>query len=1524
VCRVSVEALLFAPKRVRTSSKLRSFILKSSTRSSALTSFSTRPSRSQSAEKKSDFLRLNVNGSDEREVPRIDPIELVAERTTRDDGIPLLPKAPQVHPSHIPFYTCITSSKEKVLIESGWGAMVGEPANLNVLPHSPVLLFFRATQTFLQEFHVLISTHNRTNNCTVVFSVVAVPESTLTKNRTIEKKKFSLWQKTEEEDLLFRQVVKGSSLDDNSYFNLNFNNLQLKDSNLYRLCIESPDARMGHFISVQSTVFSDSETGDFLQGIMPEIKDNYLVNYNKIELIAGKKSSLKVSPNQRPTIGLFGEEYKKSFVELSGIEAGSFLEKRPCATFAPILQLGSRESLLIQRYVLYARDEMYARSALIHAGERAEISFEIVTQQNGVSDLCLKLQSETKNTINPDSLQQRVLVEVVGESLAGRDHISDGSEVYRMSLEKKILSSQTYLLADCVHGDWLRFAFNPLSVDFGSKLLVSVLFEASNFPLIVEGYDPEAEVLSTLPIQRFYDISSFSSANGSIPERYIGESNEMGIKTVDYLVGYVARCSNGFLAQDFEWSNNGFQPRPARLLVGDKIIFDVYVSANNFTELDLQFNIFDKACKSTIELKIEEVKEDEIIILRKVKILCPDLNNGWSTLRFDPIKESANVWFKVTVESLDATPENCVAVYIQEVPNRWLVEQHQALEPIERQTLRNEAEWGPWGEAGLLTRSKKEGEKTSIATTIAKIQAQESHLVLVLSSGREDSFFCKILHGIGECGGEMRKFHKLSPQFWNYLSSASYVVVGEFPRSSEMNYLARCLAHFAVPIFEVSGSWQRENKTFYPSWGDRLLLGLADARDKVEKGCVVWDSSRPASFPHFIQKELDAFEDRRWPSFSVITVLYGKERELPDFLAAWERQKYLGKVELIFINDESPDQSTEIVEQWRSTVGAKRFEISIHHNPTNRGNCISRNRGIQNAKYDTVVITDVEWLPNSDFLAAHARQYFLHECSVVIGSHMSQNTSENSSLVVLSQVESEESVYLQKHQRQDLTTMASFLNCATGNVSFCRKALPEDFKFFDEDFSHSISNDIGFAWEDVEFGFRLYKEHLSLQWASESFALHVNPLSSVLDEEKPLHYLKSFYRLIKKHPDLVGVSRRWVGNAYKRVTQYLDENQIPSTREREKLNELLEPSQLYLIKTQPKRLKIVTHYWDAAYQYELFKQPHDFTLVSTPGVPSFINEWNYARRPLHDNVTVSSIDEVNLQDYDLVILHFDENTLAPYYTNGAVSWQAATTLKRLMNESQQPKIAVCHGSPQFYGQYEPMREQKVDAFGVETIESEKKQLINYFAHSLVITNSYQASEEWGFLNSRTIWHGFDPAEYQMTNYNRGVLTLGKNMFERPIYQGAYSFRDIVTHLAGEVPLYPPKAREPWHKIPPCSNDFARKSFSTYRADIEKYSIYLNPTIRSPMPVARTEAMLSGLVPVSIDSHDVQMFIDNGVNGFYSRESGELAEFLRYLHRDSTQTRKMGMEARAKARDVFHQDRFMYEWDKVLQEALKGG
>ena len=113
------------------------------------------------------------------------------------------------------------------------------------------------------------------------------------------------------------------------------------------------------------------------------------------------------------------------------------------------------------------------------------------------------------------------------------------------------------------------------------------------------------------------------------------------------------------------------------------------------------------------------------------------------------------------------------------------------------------------------------------------------------------------------------------------------------------------------------------------------------------------------------------------------------------------------------------------------------------------------------------------------------------------------------------------------------------------------------------------------------------------------------------------------------------------------------------------------------------------------------------------------------------------------------------------------------------------------------------------------------------------------------------------------------------------------------------------------------SQFARWKYRNYVDEIRRYSVYFNPTQRSPMPRARGEPMMCGVAIVSAKNHDVDMFIQNGVNGFYAEDAHELREQLLFLSRNPVAAKTVGAAGRRTAIDLFNVDRYLADWRSVI-------
>ena len=88
-----------------------------------------------------------------------------------------------------------------------------------------------------------------------------------------------------------------------------------------------------------------------------------------------------------------------------------------------------------------------------------------------------------------------------------------------------------------------------------------------------------------------------------------------------------------------------------------------------------------------------------------------------------------------------------------------------------------------------------------------------------------------------------------------------------------------------------------------------------------------------------------------------------------------------------------------------------------------------------------------------------------------------------------------------------------------------------------------------------------------------------------------------------------------------------------------------------------------------------------------------------------------------------------------------------------------------------------------------------------------------------------------------------------------------------------------------------------------------------------MPRTRGEAMLCGLATVNADSHDVNRFVHNGVNGFYAATAEDLADQLGFLLTDPARAWRIGQAGRDTAIQRFHIDRFLADWRHLIRDAL---
>lgn len=732
--------------------------------------------------------------------------------------------------------------------------------------------------------------------------------------------------------------------------------------------------------------------------------------------------------------------------------------------------------------------------------------------------------------------------------------------------------------------------------------------------------------------------------------------------------------------------------------------------------------------------------------------------------------------------------------------------------------------------------------------------------------------------------------------------------------------LAKFARHKKIPLFVVT-------------LGDALLPKyLRDAWPAFVDGLITSHTQPASRLPQHVLDQglesaleglLKSYRIRHAPKVSIVTILSGKADQLKWVIQSYFDQTYKGEIEVVYINDGFGGDAESVVAEEFAKHSARPHNAKLSYttllNERNMGNCASRNRGVSKASGDIIVIIDADCMINPQFIAAHVNAHAYFDCEVVIGPHNIE-THGAPPLEKLAQIGRKGNSALEASDLQDPMFLDGFLNCITRNFSIKKSAVIEDL--FDLNFSYSLAQDSGFGWEDVEMGYRLYKRGLGIKFSEDAFSVHITHGSSIPEAEKPRRSIRNFRKLFLKHPELHDVARRWAAQTLKSLDSW-SVKMDPSHSTNLELVELKKqfedaPSMTLLGAAKRRRkLRILTYRWHVPHQYELYKSGHDFFLVRGAGSP-MCDQWEFGQRPLPQNVSFIDIWDVKESEFDMALLHFDENVLNHENSNGKIGPEWGATFRFFVEKINLPKVAICHGTPQFYGQYTPGYD-KPDLMTVN--EPARAALVQYVKDIEIVCNSYQAQQEWGFHKSRVIWHGFDPSEFLPCTYSKGILSpMGPLVKSRPHYRGFYLYQKV---FSPEFPqaFLPEALTVPNPDIDYAENVFAIAKYKNYIEQIRQYSVYFNPTLRSPMPRARCEPMMCGVVTVSANNHDVDLFIKNGVNGFYSSDPDELREQLLYLMRNPDATRKIGGEARKTAINVFNHDRYLADWSVLLKSVV---
>lgn len=331
-----------------------------------------------------------------------------------------------------------------------------------------------------------------------------------------------------------------------------------------------------------------------------------------------------------------------------------------------------------------------------------------------------------------------------------------------------------------------------------------------------------------------------------------------------------------------------------------------------------------------------------------------------------------------------------------------------------------------------------------------------------------------------------------------------------------------------------------------------------------------------------------------------------------------------------------------------------------------------------------------------------------------------------------------------------------------------------------------------------------------------------------------------------------------------------------------------EPDQCVCEKADVKKLRGFNHPWHLAHQYELSKFP-------------FV-DWRYLvqyKRPYStgsrgDYMANKWVTHYEPGEYDFALLHLDQQCIEP-----ALMERGKGTLYVQLNKLIQdiPKIVLMHGTP-----YYP------EKFSRDEIIEKVRNLVG---DNTMVVNSNQAAKDFGF--GTPIIHGLDPDEWwDLPKEPRSVTFVSPGGLDK--YYDRQFFEAIRDELL-ERGIYHCHISVSWK-----ATDRVGDPWDNYREFLGRSLIYISPMKDSPMPRARTEAMLSGCCVITTPWQDADTFIEDGVNGFICpRNPKWVADKVEWLMAHYEKAVEIGQAGRETAKEIFSVERYQADWKRLLEE-----
>lgn len=321
-------------------------------------------------------------------------------------------------------------------------------------------------------------------------------------------------------------------------------------------------------------------------------------------------------------------------------------------------------------------------------------------------------------------------------------------------------------------------------------------------------------------------------------------------------------------------------------------------------------------------------------------------------------------------------------------------------------------------------------------------------------------------------------------------------------------------------------------------------------------------------------------------------------------------------------------------------------------------------------------------------------------------------------------------------------------------------------------------------------------------------------------------------------------------------------------------------------------------------QFEMLKLAENYPVEFT-WLENNVRKWTkFSPRPMPSYLKWATHYEPG--QYDIALLHIDQQAADPFIGKGQLYRQLDKTIQDI------PKIVFNHGTPMWDEVF--TEDMVINGGKVLTSKGDREidGIKKIVGDNFMIVNSYDAVDRWGW--GYPLIHGMTADEWwDLPKEPRVTVMVSPGGLDK------YYNRQLLTAIKGEV------QRKTGLDVQHVTVNYKCHDWDDYRQFLGKSLIYINPTLDSPMPRSRTEAMLSGCCVLTSKYHGADEFLKHGEEGFIMPDNPmsyaeTIYQLIMYHYKDAIE---IGQAGKKRAKDLFSAERYQKDLYDILVRVAAG-